>query len=55
MNKYSKIFSLTLFTLLAVTCKAQNDASGWNETLEKKHLQNRQDSTTWDLELLKEI
>jgi hypothetical protein len=54
MNKYAKIFSLTLMTLLTVKSIAQNTTSVWSETLEKKHLQNREDSTKWDLELFRE-
>lgn len=31
---------------------SQNVTSSWNDSLEKQHLKNRQDSTTWDKELL---
>ncbi len=52
MKNYTKNFALALFTFLSLSCKAQNVISGWNEKLEKQHLQNRQDSTTWDWDLL---
>jgi hypothetical protein len=48
MKKYIQILTFFLLTLNGI---AQNTATGWNEILEKKHLQNRQDSTTWDLSL----
>lgn len=42
------------FLLISVTgCVAQNTQVNWNKTLEEKHLKNRQDSSTWDTELLK--
>lgn len=37
----------------AAFCFAQNDTIVWNKKLEEKHLQNRQDPTTWDKDLLR--
>ncbi len=54
MTNHIKIFSLTLMTVLAVNAFAQNTESVWSEAFEKKHLQNREDSTTWDVKLFKE-
>lgn len=48
-----KTFALTLFIFLAATCEAQKAVSEWTDKSEKQHLQNRQDSSTWDTELLR--
>ncbi len=52
MKNLLKDFFLILFILVATSCKTQNVTSGWNEKLGKQHLQNRQDSATWDADLL---
>jgi hypothetical protein len=54
MKNYIKVFILTLIASITINCEAQNAPIGWNEGLGKIYLQNRQDSTKWDLELFQE-
>lgn len=53
MTQYLKYLFLTFFILPSAFCFAQNDTIRWSKQLEDKHLKNRQDSSTWDAELLR--
>jgi len=53
MTQYIKYFLLTFSIFSATYCFAQNDTAKWNKKVEEKHLKNRQDSSTWDAELLR--
>lgn len=48
-----KYLILTFFFLSTTYCYAQSDTVKWSKGLEEKHLKNRQDSSTWDTELLR--
>jgi hypothetical protein len=53
MAIYAKCLTLAFIAFLTISCKAQNATTNWNEKLERQHLKNRQDSSTWDSELLR--
>lgn len=53
MTNYIKFFAFILFAFFVTFCKAQEVISEWTEKSEKLHLQNRQDTATWDAELLR--
>lgn len=52
MKQYKKYLILIGIIFSSTFCFAQNETTVWNKKLEEKHLQNRQDTTTWDEELL---
>jgi len=51
--KHLKYLFLTVLIFNTVTVFAQKDTTAWNSKSEEKHLKNRQDSSTWDAELLR--
>ncbi|GAA5024641.1 hypothetical protein GCM10011506_08400 [Marivirga lumbricoides] len=48
------IILISLFFLLSLESYAQKDSLNWNKTKELEHLNNRQDSTKWNIEMLKQ-
>jgi len=48
-----KYFILVILVFSSTICFSQKDMTLWNEKLEQNHLKNRQDSSTWDSELLR--
>ena len=51
--KFKAMFLATIFALSIFSCEAQKLNFKWDDNLEKHHLAHRQDSSTWNLDLLK--
>jgi len=51
-HKRTLMIPVILIVVGSVPCRAQDTSTVWNERREVRHLQNRQDSTTWDWNML---